>query len=772
MPRYVIHAGEELVDEARVEQVLALRAAGVAIHHLAHQIRRQRARILDDILSKAQRLGKNLFGRVCQLREQVLDQRVVGAVGGAGCDEVQGLGGADEPGQEEGAAGLHDDAAAGEYEADLCATVGHANGHRQGHGDADTDCGALEGADDGLAALVDCERHLAASAHLTEYISAHCYTTGPKYPDTLAYTSDIIIREGGMVIEVPISVVVDALQAAAKANLQVGTGAEHLAVAREDDALDTVVGVKPGKSVHQLSAHRVRKGIVLAGAVEGDNDNRGRGRRGRRVVRNADVLVRQVAVGCRGRRPARILVGSHACLCILISDSRYDIWMQERGYTRRLERRGILRVHQDTYQATCACLYTSLKPPAQPKLPETGVTDKSRPTVLCPIARNRGSRAGYSLKAARAASAIQAAEPQSRRRRPSRATISAGTAALTPPARGTPVERYELYRNSLRRANDRARKQPRQRKLTLEISVSLAPPNQNFQLQPAMAPPTTQQPPAGAPQPLAQRFMLLAQTLQFGWFIGHLTLLLATLRYTISFIKFNTSTTAAVVSYRLGFLACAITYGIVVYKAYRARIRAAGANRVALQQHLMAMTGDENVQYLLMALIWLFTSPIYLALLPFTIYSTFHFLTYLRTALIPTLMPPPTTGPPPAKNSANMVSEVISKFVKSHYDTSMSIVANLELALWVRLLLGCLVFYNSWILLIIYTAFLRIRVAQSPFVRQGLTTAEGYVDGLVADPRAPPALRNVWASAKDGVRRFGEMTTFDPSKAPTARKAQ
>ncbi|KAF3925822.1 hypothetical protein ABW20_dc0102659 [Dactylellina cionopaga] len=300
-----------------------------------------------------------------------------------------------------------------------------------------------------------------------------------------------------------------------------------------------------------------------------------------------------------------------------------------------------------------------------------------------------------------------------------------------------------------------------------------------------MAPPTTQ--PAPGPQPLAQRFLAIAQTLQFGWFIGHLTLLLATLRYTISFIKFNTATTAAQVSYRLGFLACAVTYGIVVYKAYRARIKQAGSSRPALQQHLMAMTGDENVQYLVMALIWLFTSPIYLALLPFTIYSTFHFLTYLRTALIPTLLPTPATpvapspsgsagaaaGAPPAqpkKGNANLISDTISKFVKSHYDTSMAIVANLELALWCRLLLGCLIFYNSWILLIIYTVFLRIRVAQSPFVRQALGTAEGLVDGYVADPRAPPAARNVWASIKDGVRKFASYTDFDPSK--TQRKAQ
>ncbi|KAK6350408.1 hypothetical protein TWF718_003600 [Orbilia javanica] len=294
-----------------------------------------------------------------------------------------------------------------------------------------------------------------------------------------------------------------------------------------------------------------------------------------------------------------------------------------------------------------------------------------------------------------------------------------------------------------------------------------------------MAPPTTQ--PAGGPQPLAQRFLALAQTLQFGWFVGHFLLLLSTLRYTVSFIKFNTATTAAQVSYRLGFLSCAVTYGIVVYKAYRARIKQAGTNRLALQQHLIAMTGDENVQYLFMALIWLFTSPIYLALLPFTIYSTFHFLTYLRTALIPTLLPTPATPTPssgstspqaPKKQPANVVSEIISKFVKTHYDTSMAVVANLELGLWIRLLFGCLIFANSWILLIIYTAFLRIRVSQSPFVRQALHQAEAIIDGLVADQRAPPALRNVWASAKDGVRKFGDLTEFDPNKIPQQRKAQ
>src|SRR4051812_18556455 len=130
-----------------------------------------------------------------------------------------------------------------------------------------------------------------------------------------------------------------------------------------------------------------------------------------------------------------------------------------------------------------------------------------------------------------------------------------------------------------------------------------------------------------------------------------------------------------------------------------------------------------------MALIWLCSKPIYLALLPFTIYSTFHFLTYVRTALIPTIKPPTPSSAVPssptgskAPKTSNMLSDTISKFVKSHYDTSMMIVANLEIALLVRLLLGCLVWVNSWLLLACYAVFLRVRVGQSAFLRQALVS--------------------------------------------------
>lgn len=93
---------------------------------------------------------------------------------------------------------------------------------------------------------------------------------------------------------------------------------------------------------------------------------------------------------------------------------------------------------------------------------------------------------------------------------------------------------------------------------------------------------------------MGQRLMALAQTLQFAWFCGHVTLLLCTLRYGLSYITFNYYSRWAIFSYRTAFVAAAATYGIVVYKAYRARARAGKVG----QQGMISLAADENVQYL------------------------------------------------------------------------------------------------------------------------------------------------------------------------------
>lgn len=286
-------------------------------------------------------------------------------------------------------------------------------------------------------------------------------------------------------------------------------------------------------------------------------------------------------------------------------------------------------------------------------------------------------------------------------------------------------------------------------------------------------------PPPPATLPLTERLKALAQTLQFAWFAGHVTLLLSVFRYTLSYVTFRSYSPWARLSYRLAFVAAAVTYGIVVYKQHFARGRLQG-NVPSIIQKLGA---DENVQYLGMALIWLYSRQISLALLPFTVYSVFHVATYTRNNLIPTFYPTPQqqaggASPRTASGSPKQhpLAEQIGRFIKTYYDASMGLVAVLEMFLLFRLVLTALTFSNgAMLLLVIYSAFFRARYAQSAFVQKAVHRAAARVDAYVSHQSTPPTVRQGWATFKGIVRRGYEATDmkrYTAGPAGAAKKPQ
>lgn len=159
-----------------------------------------------------------------------------------------------------------------------------------------------------------------------------------------------------------------------------------------------------------------------------------------------------------------------------------------------------------------------------------------------------------------------------------------------------------------------------------------------------------------------------------------------------------------------------------------------------------------------MALVWLFARQTPLALLPFAVYSVFHVATYTRGILLPTVQPPPPT-PAGQKPKASALSDSIGRFVKEYYDASMSIVAGLEIALWFRILVSAIAFQKgSWILIVIYTVFLRARLAQSTFVQGMVRNMGARGDALANRQDVPPAARSAWEGAKGGAAKVHEMT--------------
>lgn len=162
-----------------------------------------------------------------------------------------------------------------------------------------------------------------------------------------------------------------------------------------------------------------------------------------------------------------------------------------------------------------------------------------------------------------------------------------------------------------------------------------------------------------------------------------------------------------------------------------------------------------------MAIVWLIGRQTPLALLPFTVYSIFHVATYTRGILLPTIQPPPPT-PAGQKPKASALSESIGRFVKDYYDASMSIVAGLEIALWFRLLFSAILFQRgSWILIMIYTVFLRARISQSTFVQGMLRQMGARGDALAQRQDVPPAAKNAWEQIKDVAGKAHEATDIN-----------
>ncbi|KAK8079648.1 endoplasmic reticulum protein [Apiospora hydei] len=170
---------------------------------------------------------------------------------------------------------------------------------------------------------------------------------------------------------------------------------------------------------------------------------------------------------------------------------------------------------------------------------------------------------------------------------------------------------------------------------------------------------------------------------------------------------------------------------------------------------------DENVQYLIMALVWLLSPQYPLAMLPYGIYSVFHVATYTRQNVIPTIQPvkPAAGAAPNAKPASNPIADAIGQFVKSYYDMSMSVVSTLEIALWVRIFLSAILFQRrSWILIVIYTAFLRARFSQSSHVQNSFSMVEARVDSPCGPAEHPPVARQIWDAVKQIARQFHDLS--------------
>ncbi|KAH7911235.1 hypothetical protein BJ138DRAFT_1007018, partial [Hygrophoropsis aurantiaca] len=241
------------------------------------------------------------------------------------------------------------------------------------------------------------------------------------------------------------------------------------------------------------------------------------------------------------------------------------------------------------------------------------------------------------------------------------------------------------------------------------------------------------------------------------WAGGHFILLAAALRYFIAWITFKT---ISVWWYKASFFGALLSYAIVCNKS----LGTPQPSMEFIQRALM----DENVQYFILAFFWWTSKPVAIALIPYTIFSLFHALTFTRTTLMPQFLPPQ-----PSANGAapqpHPLSKRLQSWVKANYDPAMRLVAFTELLILVRVLLGAVTFRNSLLAPLVFIHFLRQRYFQSAFTREAIAQADVRLTGLVQKSGNPTVI-NVWSKARDLSGKFVGNTIVPQQPAAGARR--
>jgi len=254
-------------------------------------------------------------------------------------------------------------------------------------------------------------------------------------------------------------------------------------------------------------------------------------------------------------------------------------------------------------------------------------------------------------------------------------------------------------------------------------------------------------------------------SLHNAWAAGHFILLLSFARYAIAWLTLKWS--GYDTWYKASFIGALISYSIVCYKS----LGTPQFNKGYFQRAMM----DENAQYFLLALFWLFTKPVSVAVLPYAIFSLFHALTFTRTNILPRLVQPPVpqaagaNGQPQANQSP--VAKKIHVWVKNNYEPAMSMVARIELFILGRTVLGALFFRNSILVPLLYAHFLRLRYYYSAFTRDAVRVADEWIAAQIVGPSIPPQVKKAWEFARAGIVRWGG-NILEPGQQPAQQQPQ
>ncbi|KAH9458000.1 hypothetical protein MJO28_005060 [Puccinia striiformis f. sp. tritici] len=244
-----------------------------------------------------------------------------------------------------------------------------------------------------------------------------------------------------------------------------------------------------------------------------------------------------------------------------------------------------------------------------------------------------------------------------------------------------------------------------------------------------------------------------------AWSIGHIVVLLSTIWNTLGILFLQSRPKA----YSLAYGGAILSWSIVVYKS----LGTPSLSKAYLQRAAM----DENVQYLVVALYWFFSKPIFVTLLPFAIFSTFHSLSFIRTTFLPKVpSKKDASGAEQPQQVGVVLSRGIQSWVKQNYESAMYCVAFIEvLVIQGRVTLGALTFQNSFLHPLFFAHFLRLRYYLSPQTRSAVSAVNQHIDHYLDHPSCPAMVKKGTNIARGLVTQYADSIISTTAAHPPGR---
>jgi hypothetical protein len=234
--------------------------------------------------------------------------------------------------------------------------------------------------------------------------------------------------------------------------------------------------------------------------------------------------------------------------------------------------------------------------------------------------------------------------------------------------------------------------------------------------------------------------------IQYVWFLGHLTTVLCSVLYSLSIVYKPLNS-----FYKKAYMGVIISYGIVVYKLF-------GAPKLN-KMYWMRLTNDENLQYLLLAIVWMTSPPLIILLIPYAIFSLFHALEYCINVLFPLFVPNPS-------ESQKALIGKIRNFVTVYQPIAVQFNARLEVIGILPILILLVIFRRaSFIQPVIFSQFLRFRYITSPLVQREFAQLRLTLDSrLLGNTKIPAGIQNVYVKIRDFIIKIGNYPNLASQK--------